>query len=291
MADKRQKTSGAMEKRRRSMRMRIQEKRLCSISELANEFAIRKEIVTSDLDALQEQDMFIRRLDEERIVYAAPTPADEKFFLRFESKKKEKKAIGKHVFDKFINEGSDYVFDGSTTAFYPAVEIGFSNMWNLDVTVTNLFFLNPFKKISDVKPLPGGALGRNHASLRLHSEAIPGNPKYQIAIMGFDGISYEKGIYASPDWAITHRTILKSTTDLIILVGTHEKIGKTPRAKIISFEELDRLPADYKIVTDDNFADDDQEAYSVFLKEKKKFPAGKVDVVRMREFRTDEATR
>jgi len=270
-----------------SRRIRILEQVLTSgftsIRDLASIFHERQDTVKRDVMFWASQYPLLHLTEENEVIALPYCPNDDSFLRRLSVNVAEKLKIAKYVVDEIIQPHDSVCFCGATSSFFVVKEVAYRGFHSLTVFVNNLYFLNLLHRVVSDLHLISGLLQRDRALTTPTDNSDAEFARYGVSksFLGFDGIAYPDGIFASPQWTPLFRSILRNTKDKVYLIGDHTKVGKMPRRKVIGFDELEQLTSDYLVITTKPEEGGEQEARLTqqFNEAVEKFPDGKIKVL------------
>lgn len=249
---------------------------------LSEEYGERKETIIRDIDYwLELMPQFIHS-DRDIVSFLPYSPTDDRLIRRFHSCLDEKMEIAKYVVGNLIHAGDRIFLYGASTAFFIARELVNQKFHNLTIFTNNLFLLNLLNNtMSDVRII-GGRLPQNHSMIAPSPDIDHEIERAEIqkAFIGFDGVVFPDGLFTSARWAPAYKALNQHTKTLLCFLGDHTKFGKTPREKVLSFDEINKVISKdkkYIFVADDHI--DDESMRKEFEQEISKFPAENIKLV------------
>lgn len=264
-----------MVERRFRILYKLMKKGPTRIPELAKMFGTTPKIIAKDIEYLEEIfGSILFRLDDDRICFLPYVPFDDRFFKMSKAHVNEKRIIAKYVFNRFIKYHDKIFISGSSTTLLLAMEIAISGMYELDVLLAGTYPLGILNKTIRLVTMIPGIVPEDRSSVRIADWYDFSKEKIEKSFLGFSGMSYDKGIYGSPNFVDRERKAVLNTKGLVVFMGDHTKFGKSSGKCYLTFEELERRKIKWVVVTDCNF--ESKEAEEKFYQEVRKFPSGSV---------------
>lgn len=236
----------------------------------------RKDTIRRDVLALQEVNHFIKYFNDEGIVSFPLALNDTEFLRDIEKCILEKQSIGSYIVEKMIDYGDTIFLDSGTTVLHVAIQLARSPLRDVIVITDNLYILQCLSgRVKEIR-LVGGSFDKQRSVLL-------GSPAYNFekeglkkSFVSLTGLSYEKGIFCEPRLVESKREAILASTDLIVFIADHSKIGNAVGQLFVSFEELAKENKNYYVVTDNNPSLDERQR---FQSEIMKFPEDKLITV------------
>ena len=163
--------------------------------------------------------------------------------LRDETRKEEKKRIGRAVLD-FVNDGDSIVIDGGSTTFYVGQCLKAKR--GLTIITTSYHMLPILLEINDAKIfLSGGLIHREYEDL-IGDISIGSIQRFNpdCAILGIDGISILHGLtIADPSVALRKQKMIEVSKKSIV-VADSSKFGKVSLIHIADLDGVNSIISD-----------------------------------------------
>lgn len=222
------------------------------VSDLIDYFGVSASLIRMDLAELEKRGLILRTHGG-AILPENPKEAlivEKKYLqLRDETNAEAKAKIGKVTMD-LISDGDSIVIDGGSTAFAVAKNLKIKR--GLTIITNSIHLLPTFLEIPDAKIyLTGGLIHREMEDMigDISQDSI-GRFAPDLAIMGIDGISLNKGLTSTEPTIAQVKRKMIAVSKKTVVVCDSTKFGKVCLLHIASLEEIDTVVTDNNVDLD-----------------------------------------